>query len=465
MDRLCFRGQKLCLRRVTNNKSEVGEFCQGLPKLSRIATDAVVKVGADVASIKKEFHRTSILARRYRAGAPWYNGQHMKILIASDLHYPTINGVATFSRNLARGLAERGHEVLVIAPSQNGKHHKEVDGNHVIIRTVSVPFPFYQNFRISPNAAREVKKIIDDFDPDVIHIQMVMWIGMAAMKYGNRQGIPIVSTNHAMPENLMDNLKLLAPVSRPINYILKAYGARFHSKADFVTLPTQAAIDMFNASDKIEVPMEAVSNGIDLAHFNNNPANKEIFEKYHLPTDAPIITYIGRLDAEKHLSVLVRAFLRVDAVVPEAHLLIVGDGTDAPNLRALVKEYELTHKVTFTGRVSDEDLVQLHRVGTVFCMPSPAELQSIATLEAMASGRPVVAVDAGALKELCQHERNGFLCEQDNDEEIADALLTIIDDKDLQKEFSEESLTIARTHDLRTTLERFEAIYSDLIKA
>jgi glycogen synthase len=57
----------------------------------------------------------------------------MKILIASDLHYPTINGVATFSRNLAKGLADRGHDVLVIAPSQTGKKSKEVDGNHVIV--------------------------------------------------------------------------------------------------------------------------------------------------------------------------------------------------------------------------------------------------------------------------------------------------------------------------------------------
>lgn len=387
----------------------------------------------------------------------------MKILIASDLHYPTINGVATFSRNLARGLAARGHEVLVIAPSQTGKRSKEVDGNHIIVRTVSVPFPFYQNFRISPNPAREVKKIIDDFDPDVIHIQMVMWIGMAAMKYGNKMGIPIVSTNHAMPENLMDNLKLLAPVSRPINYILKAYGARFHSKADFVTLPTQAAIDMFRATDMIEVPMQAVSNGIDLARFTHTPAPKALYEKFDLPTDAPIISYVGRLDAEKHLSVLVKAFKHIHTHEPRIHLLIVGDGTDAPALKALVKAYGLVHHVTFTGRVSDEDLVLLHRVGTVFCMPSPAELQSIATLEAMASGQPVVAVDAGALKELCQHERNGLLCQQDDDREIADALLTILDDESLRARYSKESLAIAQTHDLRTTLEQFEQIYRSVI--
>jgi glycosyltransferase involved in cell wall biosynthesis len=316
----------------------------------------------------------------------------MKILIASDLHYPTINGVATFSRNLARGLADLGHEVMVIAPSQTGRKSREIDGNHVILRASSVPFPFYQNFRISPNASREIKKAIETFDPDVIHIQMVLWIGVAALKYGNKFGIPIVSTNHAMPENLMDNLKLLAPVSRPINYILKSYGARFHSKADFVTLPTQAAIDMFNANDRVTVPMAAVSNGIDLARFTTSKAPASLFKKFGLPEDRPIISYIGRLDAEKHLSVLIRAFLRVIAVEPETHLLVVGDGTDANHLKHLVKDFGLQKSVTFTGRVSDEDLVLLHKVATVYCMPSPAELQSIATLEAMASGKPIVAV-------------------------------------------------------------------------
>lgn len=387
----------------------------------------------------------------------------MKIIIASDLHYPTINGVATFSRNLARGLAARGHEVLVIAPSQNGKKCKEVDGNHIIVRTVSIPFPFYQNFRISLNPNREVKKIIDDFDPDVIHIQMLMWIGQAAMKFGNKMGIPIVSTNHAMPENLMDNLRLLAPVSRPINYILKAYGARFHSKADFVTLPTQSAIDMFGAESKITVPMEAVSNGIDLSRFNPGKVSDDIYEKFNLPKKAPIISYIGRLDAEKHLPVLLNAFVRVKEALPDAHLLVVGDGTERLGLRALAHDLKVEDDVTFTGRVSDEELEQLHRVGTVFCMPSPAELQSIATLEAMASGQPVVAVDAGALKELCQDQRNGYLCEQDDDVMIADGLIAIASDAKLRKKMSKESLAIAETHDLETTLQRFEAIYSGLL--
>jgi glycosyltransferase involved in cell wall biosynthesis len=389
----------------------------------------------------------------------------MKILIASDLHYPTINGVASFSRNLARGLAAHGHEVLVIAPSQNGKRSKEVDGNHVIVRTVSVIFPFYQNFRISLNPAREVRKIIKDFDPDVIHIQMLMGIGQATMRYGNKMGIPIVSTNHAMPENLMDNLRLLAPFSRPINYTLKAYGARFHSKADFVTLPTQSAIDMFGAGDRITVPMKAVSNGIDLGRFTPAKAPAAVYDTFKLPKKVPIVSYIGRLDAEKHLNVLLKAFVHVLKEVPTAHMLIVGDGTESANLKLLSRELGFDSHVTFTGKVSDEDLVLLHQVGTVYCMPSPAELQSIATLEAMASGQPIVAVDAGALRELCQNERNGYLVKQDDVDAMGESIVKILADPKKRTAMSKESLAIAQTHDLETTLNLFEEIYADLIKA
>lgn len=390
----------------------------------------------------------------------------MKILIASDLHYPTINGVATFGRNLAMGLAARGHKVMVIAPSQTSKRYKEVDVNHVVVRTSSVPFALYQNFRISPTPGREVKKAILEFDPDVIHIQMLMWIGQATMKYGNKFGIPIVSTNHAMPENLMDNILLLAPLARPINFMLRQYGARFHTKADYVTLPTQSAIDMFGLTEKMKmkVPMEAVSNGIDLVKFQPGKPGKAIYEKFSIPRDMPIVTYVGRLDAEKHLSVLVDAFSRV-LQQTSAHLVIVGTGQDAPALKEQVYALDIADHVTFTGRVTEEDKVLLDQIGTVFAMPSPMELQSIATLEAMASGQPVVAVDAGALKELCQNERNGFLCHQDDAEQIADSLTKIITDPTLRKKFSKESLAIAKTHDLNTTLDRFEAIYKSLTKS
>lgn len=385
----------------------------------------------------------------------------MKILIPSDLHWPTINGVATFSRTLAKGLADRGHEVIVIAPSQTGRRYKEVDGNYVIYRTRSVPFPFYQNFRISTMPQREVKKIIEDFEPDVIHIQMLMWIGQAAMRYGNRYGIPIVSTNHAMPENLMDNLKLLAPVARPVNYMLKQYGRRFHSKSDAVTMPTESAIEMFNVS--LPRPMRAISNGINLSCFTPGKAPAKLYTKFKIPRKKPLVTYVGRLDAEKHLWVLVKAFAKIYKKTG-AHLVLVGAGTDSDALNTLVHRMKLTRYVTFTGRVTDEEIRQLQQIGTVFAMPSPAELQSIATLEAMASGQPIVAVKAGALAELCQHERNGILCDKDNIDQMADGLEKILSDSSLRDRMAAESLAIAKTHDIEYTLNEFEALYDEIMK-
>lgn len=387
----------------------------------------------------------------------------MKILLASDLHWPTINGVATFSRNLAQGLASRGHEVVVIAPSQTGRGYDEWDGNYLIKRTMSVPFPFYQNFRISLAPQREVKKIIKDFQPDVIHIQMCLAIGNATLRYANKYEIPLVATNHAMPDNLLDNLRLIAPVSRPISYIITQYGVRFHAKMDYVTLPTQSAIDMFGP-EKITAEVEAVSNGIDLSKFAPTKPSAAIYDKFAIPKKVKIISYVGRVDAEKHLPVLIKAFARVlEHAKRPVHLLVVGDGTDRERLKNLVYENNLAGKVTFTGRVSDDEIVELHKVGDVFCMPSPAELQSIATLEAMASGKPIVAVDAGALGELCQDGVNGYLCEQDNEDQIARSLYKIINDPQLQKQFSAASLAIASQHNIEHTLDEFERIYSHVI--
>jgi glycosyltransferase involved in cell wall biosynthesis len=392
----------------------------------------------------------------------------MKILIAADLHWPTINGVATFSRNLAQGLAARGHDVVVIAPSQRrtGLAEEEWDGSYLVKRTMSVPFPFYQNFRISVSPRREVRRIIEEFEPDVIHIQMLLGIGQATMRYAKRYNIPVVATNHAIPENLMDNIRLLAPVSGPINRLITEYGARFHSKADHITMPTQAAIDMLTSGrDELpDVPLEAVSNGIDLSRFTPAKASKAIYEKYNIPTDHLIVSYIGRLDSEKHISVLINAFYQVQQTTQKpVHLVIVGFGTESERLENQVYQLGIHDCVTFTGRVSDDEIVQLHKVGDVFCMPSPAELQCIAALEAMASGKPVVAVDAGAVGELCQTERNGFLCEKDDVDQIANALTTLLNDDAMRNRFGEQSIAIASTHDITYTLNRFEEIYTELI--
>ncbi len=387
----------------------------------------------------------------------------MRILIAADLHWPTINGVATFSRNLAQGLAKRGHEVLVIAPSQTGKKYKEVDQNYVVERTMSLPFPFYQNYRVSLTPQLEVRAIIKRFNPDIIHIQSVLGIGRAALLTGNKMNIPIVATNHAMPENLLDNLRLLAPFARPIGAMMESYAARFHHNADYVTTPTQAAIDMF--SDKIrdiKVPIEAISNGINLTEFSPGVAPTSVYKKFGLPDDVPILLYLGRIDTEKHLSIFVAAAAKVIKRTP-AHLLIIGHGNETERLKQQAAALGIARHTTLTGKVDQEDILPLLRTGSIFCMPSPTELQSIATLEAMATGLPVVAVNAGALYELCVDGKNGYLFKTDDDTMMATAILKLLGSERLREKMAQQSIEIAKTHDLAYTLDRFEAIYKKLV--
>ena len=244
--------------------------------------------------------------------------------------------------------------------------------------------------------------------------------------------------------------------------MMTEYGARFHSKADFVTLPTQSAIDLFGEG-RLSVPLEAVSNGIDLSRFTPSPADPAIYEQFDIPTDKQIVSYVGRIDAEKHVGVLLKAYAQI--MDNSNHLLIVGDGTDIERMKNLAYSLGIAKQTTFAGRVSDDEIVQLHKVGDVFCMPSPVELQCIVLLESMASGKPVVAVDAGAVGELCQDDVNGFLCEKDDDAQIAKALHKILHDKKLSARFAKQSLKIAGTHDLKYTLDRFEEIYAQVIAA
>ncbi|HMI09769.1 MAG TPA: glycosyltransferase [Candidatus Saccharimonadales bacterium] len=386
----------------------------------------------------------------------------MKILIAADLHWPTINGVATFSRNLAKGLSARGHEVLVIAPSQTGKSYEEYDGNYLIKRTVSVPFLPINNIRISVSPYLEVRKIIKDFQPDVIHVQSPLMVGLASLQVGGRNNIPLVATNHAMSENLIENMRLLLPMARPINRLLKEYARLIYRNVSYMTLPTESAIGMFgDTPEKMPMPIEAVSNGVDLRHFKPGDVSKDLYDRFKLPTDRPIVMYVGRLDAEKHISTLVKAFTRVREK-HDAHLLVVGYGNDSDRLQELARDKGIMSDTTFTGFVSEEDKELLYRLGTVYCMTSPAELQCISMLEAMASGLPVVSVDAGPLKELCQDGHNGYLCEVDNDSDMADKISKILSDENRRQQMGVESLAIATTHDLQHTLDRFEAIYSQV---
>jgi glycosyltransferase involved in cell wall biosynthesis len=410
---------------------------------------------------------------------------YMKIVIASDAYWPAMNGCSVASKSVADGMGLLGHEVIVLAPSQTKKAHVEQDGKVKIFRLKSSTFPFYHNqvtpppkakflapkiyldgFKVCVAPYKEVVEILDDFQPDVIHVETPLTIGQAVKRYAVKNQVPCVTTNHFLPENLVDNLRAFALVSKPISEAMKWYEKDFLKKFDYITMPTEMAVDLFWQVKKRKrglPPIEPVSNGIDLESFKVGKAPQKFYQKYHIPEGKPIVTYLGRVDSEKHIEVLVEAFAKI-AKKLDVYLLVVGCGNDEDNLKELCRELKMAERVIFTGKIVGKDKELAHRVGTVFCMPSPVELQSLSMLEAMASGQPVVAVDAGALSELCRNKVNGLLCEKDNVAQMARALKKILTDEKLRAKFSAQSLKIAKEHDVRLSWKRYEAIYRKVIE-
>ncbi len=422
----------------------------------------------------------------------WYNYFKMRIVIASDIYYPMTNGVAVFAHNLANGLAGRGHHVLVICPSFTGKKHVEVDQDTGVKTAylTSIRFPFYPDqieevedrkeflgvelprliykngIWAAPYPYPEIKKILNDFQPDVIHLQTAETIAIAIRSYAKHYNIPMVATGHAYPDNVTGQFKFLKPVKKPLDTVIKNYMNSFLKHSEYATMPTEMAINDLIPKNrkKFKVPVEALSNGVDLTAFHPGKCPQEIFEKYQIDADKPRMIYVGRVDPEKSIDVVVKAFSKVLQELPEAEFLVVGDGTDRENLEDLAKELKITENVRFLGRVLPPDLQELYKTGLFFVTASETETQGIVLIEAAATGLPLVAVDGGAVRELCQDGRNGILCQPKDINGIATAIEKLFKDEKLRARYGAGSLEVAALHDLNRTLSRFEAIYEEAIE-
>ncbi|MGN1312953.1 MAG: glycosyltransferase [Candidatus Nanosyncoccaceae bacterium] len=411
----------------------------------------------------------------------------MKIVISTDIYYPMINGVAVFSRNLAAGLTKRGHDVLVLAPSISGDFESEYDEEYgfKVVRLSSkkmmlypdqinkvpekkdflgmkIPQLLYKNgLHVSYMPDLEIKRVLSEFQPDIIHNQTPGPVALAILRYARRHKVALVSTDHAYPDNLTQQVKLPELAKKPINAVMNAYFVSFLKRSDYATVPTEQVLTDCIPKSKLffRVPIEALSNGIDLSRFAKGRVNHEIYERYDINPKKPTILYIGRVDPEKSLDVLMDAFVQVQKTIPEAQLVMVGDGTMRPKLEKMAENAGISDKVVFTGRVIGKDLPQLYRTGDVFAITSKTETQSIVLLEAMATGLPAVAVKAGAIPELVHNGRNGYLCEADDVDAVAKSLIRILQDKNLRETMSEKSLELIKKHDISYTLTRIEEIY------
>lgn len=385
----------------------------------------------------------------------------MNILFVSSSYYPHINGVYYFVCRVGPMLQERGHKVAVIAPSESLHFsNTKIDNLHVygipsfpviINPTIRLPIPFLLKSRIA--------QIIENFKPDVIHIQDHFPLSKAVVEVNKKLKIPIIGSNHFMPENFTVLLKNKNLKKRLENYLWKGFSKVFN-QLNIVTTPTETGAQLIRP--RLKVNAIAISSGINLSLFNPRGDTTEIKEKYSIP-DKPVLLYAGRLDPEKHLEEVLEA-VAIAVKKIDFCFVVVGKGTSKTCLEKISDKLGITDKVIFTGFVPDKDLPYFYKLSRCFIIASIAELLSLCTLQAMASGLPIISVNAGALGELVKDKMNGYLYNEGDIIAIVQSIEDMITNDDLYAKMSKKSLEYVQRHDINHTVELFEKLYQDQMK-
>ena len=377
----------------------------------------------------------------------------LTILIGADTFPPDVNGAAKFAERLTVGLIGRGHRVVIVAPSPDnefGKRTEVYDGHEVEVYRLRSWKWFnhpWARFALPWEVRRDTRHILETVNPDVVHIQSHINVGWGLTREAHDKGIRIVATNHFMPENAAQFLPL---PQFGVDWLVRrlwSVARKTYAMVDEATTPTRKAADYLEHAVH-RTGVHAISCGLDISNYR--PIMGKRAEPYAL--------FLGRVEQEKHIDELLFALTRF----PEGELRVViaGSGDDRGRLEKIARDRRIAHRVEFRGHVDDATLRELLSNAAVFVMPSIAELQSIATMEAMASGLPVVAANAMALPHLVHDGKNGYLYEPRDIDGLAVAIARVLGRSDSEyRAFQRESLAIVADHDISTTLDRFEQIY------
>ncbi|MFD9950641.1 glycosyltransferase [Nonomuraea sp. NPDC059023] len=381
-----------------------------------------------------------------------------RILISTDTYPPDVNGTAVFTYRLATGLAERGNEVHVICQSDEGPAKADVVDGVIVHRLRSAPLLVHPTMRVT--VPTRLDRLVEAIDPDVLHSQGHFVVGRAAINAARRRGVPVVATNHFMPDNLFQFGHVPARLRAKAGQLAWRDFRRIFNRAQRVTTPTPLAAKLL-ADQGFAGEVEPVSCGIDLTRFHPHTEPKQWARKMFGLPDRNTVLFVGRLDEEKRLDDLVRALPYV-LNETDAQLAFVGRGNQREVLEQLARRIGVADRVFMLGFVPDEQMPQAFAAADAFAMPSIAELQSIATLEAMASGLPVVVADAMALPHLV--DENGFLFPPRDVIALAKHLTTLLTDDALRERMGKASRELALTHDHQNSLARFEQIYDEVAR-
>ena len=333
----------------------------------------------------------------------------MRVGLFTDTYPPFINGVSTSVLMLKEGLEKLGHEVFVVTVNSESFSYKN---EKKILRLPSIPLGIF-DYRLTGLYHFKAKKIIKSWNLDIIHTHTEFGVGTFARFLSKEYNIPLVHTYHTMYEEY-------------VYYITKGYFDGASKKlVEYLTLflcdktidelivPTKKTSDLFKEKYKVKRDVHIIPTGIDVSRFyKENIDKKSVLE---LKSDLGItkndfcIMFLGRVAKEKNIDFLINNLKDLVKKIPRAKLIIVGDGPYMNDLMDLTSKSKLTKNILFTGKVPLDEVPLYYHMCDVFVTASKTETQGLTVLEAMASSKPVVAIDDESFKLVVDNNINGIL--------------------------------------------------------
>jgi phosphatidylinositol alpha 1,6-mannosyltransferase len=315
----------------------------------------------------------------------------VRVAIVAESFLPNVNGVTNSVLRAVEHLRRTGHEVLIIAPD-TPRGEPPADRVHDGVRVHRVPsrmFPKINSLPLGMPRPRIVQ-VLRGFDPDVVHLASPALLGWGGVHAARYLGVPTVAVFQTDVAGFAESygVGVLSRASW-------AWTRRLHSKADRTLAPSTSAMENLAAH---RIPrVHRWARGVDITGFAPSARDTRLRQQWS-PDGRPIVGFVGRLAPEKHVE-----RLAVLAGRDDLQLVVVGDGVDRAKLQAVLPS------AVFTGALYGEELATAYASMDVFVHPGEHETFCQAVQEAMASGLPVIAPDAGGPRDLVAPYRTGLL--------------------------------------------------------
>jgi 1,2-diacylglycerol 3-alpha-glucosyltransferase len=380
-------------------------------------------------------------------------------MICDPIDYTAGSIVSTL--RLSERLVKKGHKVILIA-AKSAHASGDVNGIKTYrFRSVLIPKTESKFYLALPTVA-QAKKVLQDEKINIIHVILPIGASFSFIKAAQSLGIKIVMHSHTQAENIFLFIpKVLGRTA--LSKTFDSYLAWVYNKADVLICPTEFAK---KNSPKIKAGMkyEVISNGVDISRFT--PQDSTAFlKKYHVPPGGKKILFLGRLHPEKSIETLIAATPELLKENPDIQILIAGEGNHENKLRSLAEKLGVAKKIFFLGRINEEDLVLTYNACDIFVLPSVAELEGIAVLEAMACGKPILIANSPTSASKYFVDRNGLLFNPKNSKHLAKQILTLLSDERALKAMGRQSLKNSKNYDINHSVSLLENLYySSLLK-